>query len=208
MAAKTKLSPEDIVGAALEVIRQQGEEKFSAREVAKKLGCSTQPIIYNFTNMETLKQATLCEADRFHTEYIVRHLQEKGGSIQQLALSHIEFARDEQNLFRFLFLNGRHNQMKDNKPQLLSSQEGNAFTEMTAKITGLRLEYATRLFTSMWWMVHGIATMVATDMCYYSNEQIIQQLRITFHALKNHLRQQEMLTENRQKEKPDLPRLK
>ena len=205
MATRSKINPDDILAAALKIVRQHGEEKLTAREIAKIMGCSTQPIIYNFSNMDNLRQATLREADRFHTEYIVQKLQQNGGSIQQLAMSHVEFARDEKNLFKFLFLDRNNKPIPDNKPMLLSSKEGNAFTQMTAKITGLPLDYAQQLFTSMWWQVHGIATLVATDMCYYTDTEIIKQLRVSFRGLRNHLKQQQMLTETRRENQADLP---
>ncbi|MEI3065320.1 MAG: TetR family transcriptional regulator [Oscillospiraceae bacterium] len=43
--------------AAVEVLREGGFSAVNARSVAKKLGCSTQPIYSSFQNMDELKAA-------------------------------------------------------------------------------------------------------------------------------------------------------
>ena len=54
MPPKVKISKEDIVNTALELIKN-GEE-INARSLAIRLNCSTQPIFSNFKTMEDLKK--------------------------------------------------------------------------------------------------------------------------------------------------------
>ena len=46
MPAVRKVSKEQIIDAAVEVLRDDGFSAINARSVAKKLGCSTQPIYF------------------------------------------------------------------------------------------------------------------------------------------------------------------
>ena len=48
MPAIKKVSREDIIDAAVEVLREGGFSAVNARSVAQKLGCSTQPIYFSF----------------------------------------------------------------------------------------------------------------------------------------------------------------
>ena len=57
MPAVRKVSKEQIIDAAVEVLRDDGFSAINARSVAKKLGCSTQPIYFSFKNMDELKTA-------------------------------------------------------------------------------------------------------------------------------------------------------
>ena len=57
MPAVRKVSKEQIIDAAVEVLRDDGFSAINARSVAKKLGCSTQPIYFSFKNMDELKAA-------------------------------------------------------------------------------------------------------------------------------------------------------
>ena len=55
----------------LRLLVKSGVENINARTVAKKLNCSTQPVMYHFETIEELKKATYAKADRFHTEYLM-----------------------------------------------------------------------------------------------------------------------------------------
>ena len=53
MPKQIKISKDDILRAALEIVRNDGIEKVSNREIAKKLNCSIRPIYYQFENSES-----------------------------------------------------------------------------------------------------------------------------------------------------------
>ena len=59
MPAVRKVSKEQIIDAVVEVLRDDGFSAINARSVAKKLGCSTQPIYFSFKNMDELKAALI-----------------------------------------------------------------------------------------------------------------------------------------------------
>ena len=54
MPKQVKISKDDILRAALEIVRNDGIERVSNREIAKKLNCSIRPIYYQFENSEDL----------------------------------------------------------------------------------------------------------------------------------------------------------
>lgn len=56
MPPKAKLSKEEIIETAFEMTRENGFEHVTARELAHRLGCSTQPIFHVFQNMEEVKK--------------------------------------------------------------------------------------------------------------------------------------------------------
>ena len=70
MPAVRKVSKEQIIDAAVEVLRDDGFSAINARSVAKKLGCSTQPIYFSFKNMDELKAALTQRAIELHTQRV------------------------------------------------------------------------------------------------------------------------------------------
>ena len=62
MPPKVKITKEEIIAAALELLRQKGLEAVNARAVAQMLGCSTQPIFSNYSSMADLQQDVLAAA--------------------------------------------------------------------------------------------------------------------------------------------------
>ena len=51
MPRTKQIEKQDILRAAAEVIRQKGESALTVRGIAGVLGCSTQPLYYEFANI-------------------------------------------------------------------------------------------------------------------------------------------------------------
>ena len=62
---------EMIVDAAVEVVRQSGFERINARTVSEQLHCSTQPVMYYFSTIDSLKRAAYRRTDHLHSEYMM-----------------------------------------------------------------------------------------------------------------------------------------
>ena len=56
MPTKIKISKDMILDAAFEIVRKDGMEKLSNRELASKLKCSIRPIYYQFENVEEMQK--------------------------------------------------------------------------------------------------------------------------------------------------------
>ncbi|MCH5263352.1 MAG: TetR/AcrR family transcriptional regulator, partial [Lachnospiraceae bacterium] len=54
MARKETITKEEILNAAFQMTRENGFSNVSARTLAAKAGCSTQPIFRVYKNMEEL----------------------------------------------------------------------------------------------------------------------------------------------------------
>ena len=80
MPAVRKASREQIIDAAVAILRDEGFSAINARSVAKKLGCSTQPIYFSFKNMDELKAALTERAIELHTQRVRDSLRAHEGS--------------------------------------------------------------------------------------------------------------------------------
>ena len=72
MPPKAKISRDMIIEAAYEIVRESGEENMNARNIAEKLGCSTQPVLYAFKTMDEIRENVYQKADEFHSEYLMQ----------------------------------------------------------------------------------------------------------------------------------------
>lgn len=106
MPAIKKISKEAIIDAAVDVLREGGAAAINARSVAKKLGCSTQPIYLSFQNMDDLKAAMTQRAIALHT----RHVRNSNSDTQYscYGMGFVKFAAEERHLFRWLYLDKDH----------------------------------------------------------------------------------------------------
>jgi hypothetical protein len=63
--------------------------------------------------------------------------------------------------------------------------------QMISEMTGLKPENAEQLFVDIWLMTHGIASLVATNDCDFSEEQIVKILMDSFSGIQHQLSMQE-----------------
>ena len=102
MARKNKFTKEEMVAAALRVVRAKGADGLTAKTIADELGTSTQPIFTAFGSMGGIRQAVYAAAVRVRRLYQNRF----AGKIPFLGVGtqYIRFAREEPELYRLLFL--------------------------------------------------------------------------------------------------------
>ena len=71
MPPKPKFSKNEIIRSALDLVRENGPESLSAREVGKRLGVSSSPIFTFFKDMDELKNAVKVSAKEKFDEYML-----------------------------------------------------------------------------------------------------------------------------------------
>lgn len=77
MAPKNKFTKEEMVEAALRVVRAKGIGGLTAKTLADELGTSTQPVFTAFKSMDGVKQEVYAAAVRVYDGYTNAGLQEK-----------------------------------------------------------------------------------------------------------------------------------
>ena len=158
MPPKVKVTREDILRAAVEIVRAEGAQALNARNIAAALHCSTQPVFSNFATMEELRLGVVDAADALYRSYQTREI-EKGEvpPYKASGMAYIRFAKEEKELFKLLF-------MRDRSAEEIPEQtdETCRMERFVHKGTGLEGADARLFHLEMWAYVHGIATMMAT----------------------------------------------
>ena len=70
MARKEQISKQMILDGAFELVREQGIEMLTARKLAERLNCSTQPIFRVYENMDALKRDLFFMGADMFSEYM------------------------------------------------------------------------------------------------------------------------------------------
>ena len=159
MPPKVKVTKEEIVRAAVAVVREHGVEALNARMVAAALDCSTQPIFSNFATMDELRFAVVEQADVLCQAYMRR--EEESGkypAYKANGMAYIRFAKEERELFKLLYMRDRS---RENIPS--DSEHITKMESLVHENTGLGGLDAKLFHLEMWAYVHGIATMFATE---------------------------------------------
>ena len=165
-----------MIEGAFQLVRQKGHEFLTARNLAAFLGCSTQPIMYQFPNLDTLKDLTYQRADEFHTKYLLAD-----NDLLEIGLRYIRFAKEEPRLFRFLFQSGRFSGFS--LEDLIRSPETAEILTAVSTEEGLALDDAVIFFEPLAAAVHGYASLIANNAMKYDPDVIKNALTMLAEGL-------------------------
>ena len=103
MPPKVKITKEDIIRTAVDLVRQRGIDAINARAIATALSCSTQPIFSNFATMDELLYDVLGAAQQCCIEYMEREVASgRYPAYKANGMAYIRFAKEEKELFKLL----------------------------------------------------------------------------------------------------------
>jgi len=180
MPRQPKFKKEDIVEAAIQLVRERGEEALSARHLAAALGCSTAPLFVAFSGIEEIyaavkERAWACYMS-YHSVGMAEPLPFKGSG-----RAYVRFAKEEPQLFRFLFMKegiGVTHYMPASDP---SERAVRGALEGTHALSE---DAARRIYNHMSVYAHGLATLFAVGNTTFTDEDVDRMLTEVFYAVK------------------------
>ena len=179
MPPKTKVTAEMVVNAAIEVARQSGFESINARTVSGQLHCSTQPVMYHFSTIESLKKAAYKRLDQLHSEYMM-NTRPGQDPILGIGLNYIRFAVEEPQLFRFLFQSGYAEE--NNLLEMVDSEELVPVLAAMREGAGMSMEKTRQVFITVALFAHGYASIIANNHLEFDEKLIAAHLERTWNG--------------------------
>ncbi len=169
-------SREQIISAALELVRENGWKKVTTRAIAKKLGSSTMPIYSHVRSVEELENEIRLKARQLLKAYQRKKYSEH--VLLNLAFGYIAFARDEKKLFRFLYLESPSQLDLENGAGMKESflAEFGEDTEEGIALKELKISGQEAVIQYTWIFTHGLAMLVNAETIKTDSDQSIMQI--------------------------------
>lgn len=190
MPPTAKFTREQITKAALDMVREQGLDILTARELGKRLGSSSCPVFTVFKNMDEVHQSVIEAAKAIYKEYVEKGLTQTP-AFKGVGTQYILFAINEPNLFRILFMSGQ---------EAVSSLDGilplidESYEKILMSIVagyGLGRGAAEKLYRHLWIYTHGIAALCVTKVCRFTGDEISGMMTEVFVSLLKNIRENE-----------------
>lgn len=180
MPPKAKITREMIIEEAFHIARTEGADKITARRIAERLQCSTQPVLYHFATVEEIKVAVYKWADEYHTGRLMSTEHDYEDPMLTIGMNYIRFAVEERNLFHMLFQSNEFSgatlmdlvQLDELKPML----------EILAQEAEVTTDEAKEIFTTLAVFVHGYASLFANNDMVYDEKLLIRSLTNVFYG--------------------------
>lgn len=187
MPPKIRIDRNSILDASISMVRSGGWESINARDLAKVLECSTQPIFREFENMESLKQALQARAWDEYVKYISSFKRSTNHAGVTMGTAYVKFAQDEKNLFKLIFLTNseEHNTLDE---MVYDADNSAKIAEQFMTSMNVERDAAYKLYFHLSVFMNGLASLVATNKCCLSDAEIESLILDNFYATAERLR--------------------
>lgn len=181
MARKETITKTDILNAAFEMTTEEGFEHVTARTLAAKAGCSTQPIFRVYKNMEELGTELFERVVAHFEEFYEKFPKNSDTPFVNLGFAYVKFAQDYPKLFKLLF--DSENKYGKSLYDILNGK-GSVVKEVNnARFAGC--SNPSVMFMKMWIFIHGAACMTLTGDYDLQEEDTIKLLEESYNAFQN-----------------------
>lgn len=171
MPPKAKFTQEEIVSAALKIIEECGMDALTARSLGAELKSSARPIFTAFNNMEEVQAAAIAKARSIYESYEAECMAQQN-AFKGSGIGYVKFAAEHPRLFQLLFMTE-----KESVPDTGNVLSGiDNFYEIilntVEKQYGVSRNTAKSIYLNLWIYSHGIASLIATNVCNFTQEEV------------------------------------
>ena len=181
MPPKAKFDKDEIMKTALSIVENDGMDALTARTLGQRLGSSARPIFTVFKNMDEVACETRKKAYDIFEKYIEDGLKENP-PFKGVGKAYIRFASEKPKLFQLLFMKEKGVETKVERLLNNAEEYGKVVSSITSVYPVTDVQ-AANLYKHLWIYAHGIAVLIATRVCTFSDEEISDMLTVVFVSL-------------------------
>lgn len=176
MPRKVQFTREMIIGAAINMVREQGPDSINARDLGAYLGCSSRPLFTAFRNMEELTDAVREEVSRRFAERvrIARDTHSPEPAAKRMGMCIVRFAQDEPNLYKLIHWTGNKMTPLPELSQIMTKQYQTDYQ--------LSDDDAIAFFDHMMIFNMGLCSLITNGVRHFSREEVERILLDQFSA--------------------------
>jgi len=174
MPKTTTITKEMIINSTFEIVREEGFYNISARKIAKKIGCSTQPIYWVYNSMDDLIRDVVNKVVSYLSE-ILKNYQKSGKPFLDYGLGYVYIAHTEPVFFKAIYVD---NILSLKMTDIVPKKEMLDLMKQDSCCDNLPDDKLLEIATNAWFLAHGIASLIASEMLVYNEEKVEKMLEL------------------------------
>lgn len=162
MPPKAGTTKAEVLKEAFEFVRENGIEALTARALAQRLKCSTQPIYKLCDSMEQLKDDVYNMAIDFILSYMKSYKNEKNHPALNLGIGYLNLAQKEKQLFKTVYLSG-YRKFDLNNEKFIGEELLIDSMHYSKRLKNIDEAAIRKIYLKLSIYIIGIGTMINTD---------------------------------------------
>lgn len=179
MPPKAKFTREEVIEAALKIVMREGIENLTARALAGELGSSARPVFTVFSGMDEVQCEVQKAARALYNKMVEQGLKENL-AFKGVGKAYIRFATEYPKLFQMLFMREKSTVPELNSVLGMIDENYGKILQSIESGYGLDIETAKEIYRHLWIYSHGIAVLLATNVCCFTADEISCMLTDVF----------------------------
>lgn len=182
MPPKSKITKDNVLQAAFEIVLQEGMTEVNARSIAKHLNCSTQPLFRLYPGMQALKAELYEKIYAFYRHYTHAYPISHDRLLQE-SVAYVEFARVYPHLFKAVYLSDAGG-LRSSEDVLHAHYNRDIIQKMVEEYN-LSYQESERLFLDVRFYTHGIAAYLVEGAIDMDEAEVRQRVTRTIQTFKH-----------------------
>jgi len=174
MPKTTTITKEMIINSTFEIVREEGFYNLSARKIAKKIGCSTQPIYWVYKSIDDLIRDVVNKVVSYLSE-MLKSYQKSGKPFLDYGLGYVYIAHTEPVFFKAIYVD---NILCLKMTDLVSEKEMLDLMKQDSCCDNIADDKLLEIATNAWFLAHGIASLIANEVLVYDEEKVEKMLEL------------------------------
>lgn len=172
MARKTQISKEVILQKGLELLIRDGYSSVNIKTLSKEIGCSTQPLVWHFDNMDGLREALVQKALYYANQKLTPQSENFIEAFLQIGFAYVNMAFDEPNLFQFIYMGESKQYCRGGFSSILTDKGNAALIEGLSQYLHADKNEVGKFIQRMVVYTHGIASLIAVGVLQGTKEEV------------------------------------
>ena len=179
MPPKPKFTIEQVAQTALEIVKQEGVDALTARELGKRLNASASPIFTVFRGMDEVKaEARVLGLREFET--YIGDFRDYTPAFKRIGMRMVSYAIRHPEMFKFLFMQEHPGGQSFGRTIADLGGMTDTCVMLIRRDYGMTEKEALLLFEQLWVHAFGLGALCAMKVCDLTETEISEQLGQVF----------------------------
>lgn len=174
MANKDRFTKEMLLNCGYEYVSMYGVDNITVRELAKFIGCSTQPIFKNFKNMDDFKKKLKIHLHNDYNSFIYKYIKEED-YLYTISYAYALYAKKNPKVFKTLFMSSLAGTRTIE--EVLNSKWNLDTIKSIPSQYNVTEEEANQMYRDVRFFTHGLACQIACNSIRVTENEIKELIR-------------------------------
>ena len=169
MARTIKFSKEYLLEKSVDFIKEEGYSKLTVRELAKYIGCSTQPFFKNYDNFDMYKKDLKLYLRNDYELFINKYVKEDD-YLYTISFAYALYAKEKPNMFFSMFMADLAGSRT--VTEVINTERNKKTIDAMVKQYNISLEKAEKIYRDVRFYTHGMATQLCVNSIKLNEKEI------------------------------------